>query len=57
MPVYALIVDGVPYSLGAEVAPSIGDVIGLDDESLTVRVVRSANRGRTFIAKPVDRIA
>lgn len=57
LPVYVLVVDGVPHSVSAEVAPSIGDVVALDDESLTVRVVRSADGGRTFIAEPVDKSA
>jgi hypothetical protein len=42
LPVHKLI-DGAPYFLSAKLAPSIGDVAGLDDECSTVRVVRSAD--------------
>jgi hypothetical protein len=55
LPVYTLLVDGagVPFSLTAELAPSIGDVVDLNGESSTVRVVRSADGGRIFVAEPV----
>ena len=52
-PVYTLIVDGTPLSYTAETAPSIGELVTLDEAGSTVRVVRSSDGGRIFVAEPV----
>ena len=50
MPVYTLIVNGIPHSYDADVAPMIGQVVILDDGS-SAGVVRSTDGGRVFNAE------
>ncbi len=54
MPVYTLIVGGTPFAYTAETAPSIGELVPLDGGATTVRVLRSSDGGRIFVAEPAD---
>ena len=51
MPTYTLIVDGVPISYSAETAPSIGDLVTLEQEGAVVRMLRSSDGGRIYVAE------
>jgi len=51
-PVYTLIVDSVPFSYSAETAPSIGELVTLDESAASVRVVRSSDGGRIYVGEP-----
>jgi hypothetical protein len=53
-PDYTLIVGGTPLTYTADAAPSIGEVVTLDADGSTVRVLRSSDGGRIFVAEPVD---
>lgn len=52
--VYTLIVDGTAFSYTAEAAPSIGQLVRLDGGAAVVRVLRSSDGGRIFVAEPAD---
>ena len=51
MPTYTLIVEGIPISYSAEVAPSIGDLVTLEEKGIVVRVLRSSDGGRIYVAE------
>jgi hypothetical protein len=51
-PVYTLIVDSVPFSYTAESAPSIGELVTLEESAASVRVVRSSDGGRIYVGEP-----
>ena len=53
-PTYTLIVDGIPISYSAENAPAIGDVVTLEEEGKVVRVLRSSDGGRIYVAESVS---
>jgi hypothetical protein len=53
-PVFTLIVDGTPFSYTSETAPSIGELVRLDADGTMVRVVRSADGGRIYVAEPAS---
>ena len=53
-PTYTLIVEGVPISSCAATAPSIGDLVSLEEEGSVVRVLRSSDGGRIYVAEPVS---
>jgi hypothetical protein len=51
-PVYTMIIDSVPFSYTAETAPSIGELVKLDESAASVRVVRSSDGGRIYVGEP-----
>lgn len=51
---YTVIVDGTPFSYTAEKAPSIGEIVRLDEGTSSVRVVRSSDGGRIYVGEPTD---
>jgi len=51
-PLYTLIVDSVPFSYTAEKAPSIGELVTLDESVASVRVVRSSEGSRIYVGGP-----
>jgi hypothetical protein len=53
LPVFTLIVSGVPHDYSAGEAPSIGEIVTIDEGSAKIRVVRSADGGRVFIGEVV----
>jgi hypothetical protein len=53
-PVYTLIVDSVPFSYTAESAPSIGELVTLEESAASVRVVRSSDGDRIYVGEPAD---
>ena len=52
--VYTLIVDGEALSYTADAAPSIGELVTPDGGAPIVRVLRSSDGGRIFVAEPVE---
>ena len=52
---YTLIVDGTPFSYTAESAPSIGELVRLDADAVTVRVAMSVDGGRIYVGEPADK--
>jgi len=50
-PTYTLIVDGIPISYNAETAPSVGDLVTLEEEGTVVRVLRSSDGSRVYVAE------
>ncbi len=53
LPVFTLVISGVPHAFSARVAPSIGEIVTIDEGSSKIRVVRSADGGRVFIGEVV----
>ena len=54
MPVFTLVVAGVPHPYSGTVAPSIGEVVTIDEGGVKIRVVRSADGGRVFIGELIS---
>jgi hypothetical protein len=53
LPVFTLIVSGVPHVYSAGAAPSIGEIVTIDEGSTKIRIVRSADGGRVFVGEVV----
>lgn len=51
MPTSTLIVDRIPISYSAETAPSIGDLVTLEEEGNVVRAPHSPDGGRIYVAE------
>jgi len=52
--VFTLVVAGVPHRYSADSAPSIGEIVALDDGGTSIRIVRSADGGRVFVGEFVS---